>query len=195
MVNVSSAIESITISKTDTTGPNITSFLQLMMMRFFFNYTLPTKIITFTVAVNDNVAVKSITVSGATPLNSGGGGGGGILSPPPIDGPGDEIIIDDNNIVNNEIQLASNDTTSGTSNTFYFSKTYSYDDYNFGSNNDNVICTVTDMNDNVVTAGLNISFTKTDIHLIIHSFYPIETSLIWYSQDNITLNKTASIKS
>ena len=120
MVNSSSAIESITISKTDTTGPNITSFLA-NDDDFSLTTSLPTKIITFTVAVNDNVAVKSITVSGATPLNSGGGGGGGIL-PPPIDGPGDEIIIDDNNIVNNEIQLASNDTTPGTSNTFYFSK-------------------------------------------------------------------------
>ena len=191
--NSSSAIESITISKTDTTGPNITSFLA-NDDDFSLTTSLPTKIITFTVAVNDNVAVKSITVSGATPLNSGGGGGGGIL-PPPIDGPGDEIIIDDNNIVNNEIQLASNDTTPGTSNTFYFSKTYSYDDYNFGSNNDNVICTVTDMNDNVVTAGLNISFTKTDTQSpIIHSFYPIETSLIWYSQDNITSNKTVTLR-
>ena len=34
-----------------------------MMIDFLYNFTsLPTKIIPFTVAVNDNVAVKSITV-------------------------------------------------------------------------------------------------------------------------------------
>ena len=84
------------------------------------------------------------------------------MPPPPIDGPGDEIIIDENKIVNDEIQLESNDTTPGTSNTFYFVKTYNYDNYNFGSNTDNVIATVTDLNDNVVTAGLDVNFTKVD---------------------------------
>ncbi|HBJ93106.1 MAG TPA: hypothetical protein DDZ43_09535, partial [Hyphomonadaceae bacterium] len=77
-------------------------------------------------------------------------------------GPGDEIIIDENKIVNDIIQLESNVTTPGTSNTFYFVKTYNYDNYSYGSNTDNVIATVTDLNNNVVTAGLDVNFSKID---------------------------------
>ena len=78
--NTSTANESITISKTDTSGPNISTFTSNIN-----NFTLTTsldQLITFTVVVNDNVAVKSITVSGATPLTTGGGGGG--VPPPPL---------------------------------------------------------------------------------------------------------------
>ena len=73
--NTSTANESITISKTDTSGPNISTFTS-NTNNFTLTTSLKTRLITFTVVVNDNVAVKSITVSGATPLTTGGGGGG-----------------------------------------------------------------------------------------------------------------------
>ena len=60
----------------------------------------------------DNVAVETITVSGAEP----------ILETP--DENDDEIIIDDNRINDQIIQLQPGDTTPGTSNTFRFRKTY-----------------------------------------------------------------------
>ena len=162
--NSSNSTESVTVSKTDTSGPTITTF-STSSNDFTLTTSLKTRLVTFTVVVADNLAVKTITVSGATPLESGGGGGGGgggVLPPPPIDGPGDEIIIDENKIVNDIIQLESNDTTPGTSNTFYFVKTYNYDNYSYGSNTDNVIASVTDLNDNVVTAGLDVNFSKVD---------------------------------
>ena len=187
--NSSNASTTITISKTDTSGPNISTFSS-NINDFSLTTSFKTRLVTFTVVVNDNVAVKSITVSGATPLESGGGGGG--LPPPPIDGPGDEIIIDENKIVNDEIQLESNDTTPGTSNTFYFVKTYEYDNYSFGSNTDNVVATVTDLYDNVVTAGMDINFTKVDTQApTISSFSSNTSTLTWYSSGSSS-NKTAT---
>jgi hypothetical protein len=186
--NSSNATETITISKTDTSGPNISTFSS-SSNDFALTTSLKTRLVTFTVVVNDNVAVKSITVSGATPLESGGGGGD---LPPPSDGPGDEIIIDENKIVNDQIQLESNDTTPGTSNTFYFVKTYNYDNYSFGSNTDNVIVTVTDLYNNVVTAGLDINFTKIDTQApTISSFSSNVSTLTWYSSGSSS-NKTAT---
>ena len=53
----------------------------------------------FTVVVADNVSVKTITVSGATPFI------GNPPIDPPIDGPGDDII-DENKINEDAIQLS-----------------------------------------------------------------------------------------
>ena len=79
-----------------------------------------------------------------------------------------------------------------TSNTFYFSKTYNYNSYGFGSNTDNVIATVTDMNDNSATASLAINFTKTDTQSpTISSFSANTSSLTWYSSSGSS-NKTAT---
>ena len=187
--NSSTATESITISKTDTSGPNITSFTT-GLNNFELKTSSQSRTVTFTVVVNDNVAVKTINVSGATPINSGGGGD--PPGDPPIDPPpGDEIIIDETKIIDDQIQLNQQDSTPGTSNTFQFVKIYQYSQYNYGSNTDNVICTVTDINNNVVTASLNINFTKTDDQLpTISSFNVNNSTLIWYSSDGSN-DKTA----
>ena len=184
--NSTTASESITISKTDTSGPNITSFTS-SLNNFELKTSSQIKIVTFTVVVNDNVAVETITVSGAIPLNNGGGGD------PPIDAPpGDEIIIDETKIVEDQIQLSHSDSTPGTSNTFQFVKTYQYSQYSYGSNTDNVICTVTDLNSNVVTSSLTINFTKTDDQSpTISSFLVNNSTLIWYSSSNSD-DKTAT---
>ena len=94
--------------------------------------------------------VKTITVSGATP----------IVDIPNDDD--DEIIIDDNRIVEQTIQLAPGDTTAGTFNTFRFQKVYNYDNYNYGQNEDNVVCTVTDYIGNTSTAETIILINKVD---------------------------------
>ena len=105
---------------------------------------------------------------------------------------GDDIIIDENKIIEDAIELELNDSTPGTSNTFYFSKTYNYNSYGFGSNTDNVIATVTDMNDNSATASLAINFTKTDTQSpTISSFSANTSSLTWYSSSGSS-NKTAT---
>ena len=184
--NSTTATESITISKTDTSGPNISSFTS-SLNNFELKTSSQTRIVTFTVVVNDNVAVETITVSGAVPLNNGGGGD------PPIDiPPGDEIIIDETKIIEDQIQLSQSDSTPGTSNTFQFVKTYQYNQYSYGSNTDNVICTVTDLNSNVVTSSLTINFTKTDDQSpTISSFLVDNSSLIWYSSSS-SADKTAT---
>ena len=183
--NSTTATESITISKTDTSGPNISSFTS-SLNNFELKTSSQTRIVTFTVVVNDNVAVETITVSGAVPLNNGGGD-------PPIDiPPGDEIIIDETKIIEDQIQLSQSDSTPGTSNTFQFVKTYQYNQYSYGSNTDNVICTVTDLNSNVVTSSLTINFTKTDDQSpTISSFLVDNSNLIWYSSSS-SADKTAT---
>ena len=142
----------------------------------------------FTVVVADNVSVKTITVSGATPFI------GVPPIDPPIDGPGDDIIIDENKINEDTIQLSPGDTTSGTENTFYFVKTYQYNDYSFGANSDNVIATVTDINDNISTSSLTINFTKVDTQApSISSFSSNSSTLTWYSSDSDSSDKTATL--
>ena len=175
--NVSYASESITVSKTDTSGPTISSF-SANNTNVSLTSTAEFSTVTFTVIVEDNVSVQSVTVSGATPIPSSGGGGGGG---------GDEIIIDDNNIIEDTIDLAPGDTTSGTSNTFQFSKTYAYDNYSYGSSTDNVICTVTDFNNNVSTTSLIINITKTDnLGPTISSFTVNDSSVSLNTSNSLT---------
>ena len=142
----------------------------------------------FTVVVADNVSVKTITVSGAIPFI------GNPPIDPPIDGPGDDIIIDENKINEDAIQLSPDDTTSGTQNTFYFVKTYQYSEYNFGSNSDNVVATVTDLNDNISTSNLTINFTKVDTQApSISSFSTNTSTLTWFSSDSDSSDKIATL--
>ena len=190
--NTTTDTETVSITKTDSTGPSISSFTA-NSTSIVVSTLIQTKTINFTVIVADNVAVKTITVSGATPLTTsggggGGGGGGGIQDPPP----GDEIIIDENKIVNDIIQLESNDTTPGTSNTFYFVKTYLYNDHNFGSNTDNVTATVTDFQGNSSTANLDVTITKIDNQAPIISSFNADDIVINLTTEGSTTSQTVT---
>ena len=167
--NITTDTETVTITKSDSTGPSISSFTSTSTS-VIVSTSSQTNTVTFTVVVADNVSVKTITVSGATPLP---------------DTPGDdddEIIIDDNRIVDQIIQLQPGDTTPGTSNTFRFRKTYNYTNYNYGSNSDNVVATVTDTVGNSSSANLNVTITKID------NMAPIISS---FSADDIVINLTS----
>ena len=184
--NTSNSTSTITINKSDTSGPVISSFTA-NFTSFILTTSLPTKNVIFSVVVADNVSVKTITVSGAIPFI------GNPPIDPPIDGPGDEIIIDENKISDDAISLQPGDTSSGTPNTFYFIKNYQYNDYSFGLNTDSVICTVTDINDNISTSNLLINITKTDDQPpTIVSFTPNNDTLTWYSSNPDNSNKSVN---
>ena len=188
--NTTTDSETVSITKTDSTGPSISSFTS-SSTSIIVTTSNQTKTINLTVVVADNVAVKTITVSGATPLTTGGGGGGGgggIEDPPP----GDEIIIDENKIVNNIIQLESNDTTPGTSNTFYFVKTYLYNDFGFGSNTDNITATVTDFQGNSSNANLSITITKIDNQSPTISSFTADDLLINLTSEGANTTQTVT---
>ena len=107
--NTSSSSTVLSIVKDDNTGPVISAFLP-NVSSITVSSLSKTEIVIFTVVVADNVFVKTITVSGATPIED---------TPDDDD---DEIIIDENKIVEQTIQLAPGDTTAGTFNTFRFQK-------------------------------------------------------------------------
>ena len=99
-VNNNSSSNSITLTvvKNDNSGPVISTFLPNFSTVTVSSLSKTTSVI-FTVVVADNVFVKTITVSGATPL---------VDIPDDDD---DEIIIDENKIVDNKIALGIDDTT------------------------------------------------------------------------------------
>ena len=144
----------LSIVKDDNTGPVISAFLPNVTSITVTSLS-KTEIVLFTVVVADNVFVKTITVSGATP----------IVDIPDDDD--DEIIIDENKIVEQTIQLAPGDTSAGTFNTFRFQKIYNYDNYNYGQNEDNVVCNVTDYIGNTSTAETIILINKVIMHHLL----------------------------
>ena len=171
--------ELITITKSDSSGPSISSFIS-SSTNFSLATTSQTKNITFTVVVADNVSVQTITVSGAEP----------ILDSPNNDD--DEIIIDEDRINDQIIQLQPGDTTPGTSNTFRFRKTYSYNDFNFGTNTDSVIATVTDTVGNASTANLDITITKIDDQAPTISSFTTDNTIINLTTEGSTTARTVT---
>ena len=162
MVSIS-ATEVITIIKSDSTGPSISSFIAvLLVLLLLVTHKLPQL---FLLLVADNVAVETITVSDAFPL----------LDSPINDD--DEIIIDDNRI-NDEIIQLQLVILLEYSNTFRFTKSYNYVNYNYGSNSDYVIYTVTDNVGNSSTANLTVTVTKNDTQSPIISSFTSDDTII-----------------
>ena len=124
---------------------------------------------------------KTITVSGAF-----------LILDSPINDD-DEIIIDDQlNKVHSLQSLNLYIKNLYTSNTFRFTKSYNYVNYNYGSNSDYVIYTVTDNVGNSSTANLTVTVTKNDTQSPIISSFTSDDTIINLTSEGSNSTQTVN---
>jgi translation elongation factor P/translation initiation factor 5A len=144
--NSQSASLTLTVSKSDTQVPSISSFSPNSSSVALNNSTTSVSR-TFTVNVSDNVAVDQVTVDGATYSSRSG-------------------------------------------NNWYFTKTFSFNDYSFGSQTITFVAVARDSAGNVATKNTSISLSKSDTQAPSISNFTVSDSSISVTSSSTTQTVT-----